>query len=485
MFFKCGEVGILLHVLNGAMQLKFVHKRINLGLFLALALIALVGTAYLSYFSYARTLNNYNWVGHSQEVLRLISDGQSKMYETESAVRAYVILQQSKYRPDLAPPRRMMDSLLRDLRIQTTDNAEQQQLLTQIDPVLNKRFALWRHLVVDLFTLDLYTQDSLLLEGLRASQSANHIWEQMRQEEYLLLSNRVQQKQSGVYSSPLFLLGASVVSIVIVALLFFLLRHSFRESEDLRLEMQKQNIELLRSNQDLEQFAYVASHDLQEPLRKLRAFSERLRMKEEGRLSEEGKEIILKLDGFAAKMQRLIDDLLQFSRVINSKVEGENVDLNLILQESKTTLHDSIIKKGAVISSTWLPIIKGYESQMMQLFQNLLSNSIKYARADVAPVINIVATIVDGHVVPGLRKGDEGKLFHKIQFTDNGIGFNAQYAERIFVVFQRLHGKSEYEGTGIGLAISKSVVLNHGGYITADSEEGKGAVFTVYLPVAN
>lgn len=467
------------------MQLKAVHKHINLGVFLALALLALVGTAYLSYFSYARTLNNYNSVSHSQEVIRLISDGQSKMYETESAVRAYVILQQSKYRPDLAVPRAAMDTLLRGLRLQTSDNPEQQQSLARIEPYLNKRFALWKHLTNDLFTLTLYQQDSLLLEGLRASQSVNRIWEQMRQEEYALLSDRIQQKQSGVISSPLFLLGASVVSIVIVALLFFLLRHSLRESEELRLEMQKQNIELTRSNQDLEQFAYVASHDLQEPLRKLRAFGERLRLKEEQNLSDEGKEIILKLDGFAGKMQRLIDDLLQFSRVINTKVEGQQVDLNVVLQEAKATLLEAITKKGAVISSTWLPMVKGYESQLVQLFQNLLSNSIKYAKSDVPPVITIVATVVDSAVVPGLRKGDEGKLFNKIQFTDNGIGFNSQYAERIFIVFQRLHGKSEYEGTGIGLAISKSVVLNHGGYITAEGWEGKGAIFTVYLPVTN
>ncbi len=467
------------------MRLKAIHRQINLGVFLALALIALVGTAYLSYFSYARTLNGYMWVSHSQDVLRLISDGQSKMYETESAVRAYVILQQSKYRPDLATPRSDLDTLINQLRLQTSDNSLQQKCLMQLSPLLNKRFDIWRHLVVDLFTLDLYAQDSLLLEGVRTSQKVDKLWEQMLVQEYELLNSRNQQKQSGLYSSPLFLLGASVVSILIVAILFLLLRESLRESETLRLEMQKQNIELSRSNQDLEQFAYVASHDLQEPLRKLRAFGERLRLKEEQNLSNEGKEIIIKLDGFAAKMQRLIDDLLQFSRVINAKVEGQDVDLNLVLQEAKANLQDSITAKGATITSTWLPIVKGYESQMVQLFQNLVSNAIKYSKTDEPPVVSIVATIVDSMVVPGLRKGDEGKLFHKIVVADNGIGFNSQYAERIFVVFQRLHGKSEYEGTGIGLAISKSVVLNHGGYITAEGWEGKGAIFTIYLPVTN
>lgn len=467
------------------MYLKSLQAKVNLGVLFGLALVVLTGTSYLSYFSYSKTLRNYNMVNHSQEVLRLISDGESQMYEAESGVRVYVILQQSRYKPNVVQAAADIDTLLDVLRVKTSDNAKQQQHLIELTPLIHKRFGIWKSLVNDLYTLDLYTQDSLLLEGVKTSRAVTKLWNTMQTEEYDLLVARQEKRQSDVYSSPLFLLGASLASVLIVAALFYFLRESLRDAEKLQADLLVKNKELSRSNQDLEQFAYVASHDLQEPLRKLRAFGERLKLREKDNLSNEGKEIVDKLDGFAGKMQRLIDDLLQFSRIINTKVEGAKVDLNLVLQEAKNSVAGSVEKKHATINSGWLPTIKGYESQMQQLFQNLLSNSIKYSREGVPPVINIQASVVAGEDIVNARPEDQHKKFHKLEFIDNGIGFNSAYAEKIFVVFQRLHGKSEYEGTGIGLAITKSVVLNHNGYISAQGWEGKGAIFTVYLPADN
>ena len=146
-------------------------------------------------------------------------------------------------------------------------------------------------------------------------------------------------------------------------------------------------------------------------------------------------------------------------------------------------MSEKIAASGTIINSAPLPQIMGYESQLQQLFQNLISNSIRYAKKDVAPVITIRTSFVTGDKIGGVKTGDEKKKFNMVIFTDNGIGFDNKYSERIFEIFQRLHGKSEYEGTGIGLSICKVVAENHEGYIKADGVEEVGTSFMIYFPV--
>src|SRR5690606_32640012 len=155
---------------------------------------------------------------------------------------------------------------------------------------------------------------------------------------------------------------------------------------------------------------------------------------------------------------------------------------NEILDEVLENLNDAILKSGAIIQSEILPPVHIYPIQIFQLFQNLLSNSIKYARQDIPPVINIKYEIVFGNEIPDVNEIHKESEFYKIDFEDNGIGFNQEYANKIFVIFQRLHGKEKFHGTGIGLAICKKVVVNHEGYITAFGKEQEGAIFSVYLP---
>ncbi|MBS1625271.1 MAG: PAS domain-containing sensor histidine kinase, partial [Bacteroidetes bacterium] len=231
----------------------------------------------------------------------------------------------------------------------------------------------------------------------------------------------------------------------------------------------------------LERFAYVASHDLHEPLRKLYAFSEIL-IEREKNLSIEGLEIIRRMHTFVTRMQQLIDDMLQFSLNLN-KVEKVMLDLNAVVKNVINNLAVKMNETNASIEVAMLPAqVEGYESQINQLFQNIISNSIKYSRPGVPPHIRITATEVPGSDIEAVRPIDEKKRFHKITLSDNGIGFDDKYREKIFVIFQRLHGKSEYSGSGIGLATAKRVVDNHNGYITAHGEENKGAEFNIYLP---
>lgn len=245
----------------------------------------------------------------------------------------------------------------------------------------------------------------------------------------------------------------------------------------LQIDLETLVNDLKKSNANLEEFAYVASHDLQEPLRKLQVFTERLRKDVGDELSEENQRVFERMISATQRMNQLINDLLSYSQLTTKPSAFKTINLNDLIQQVVFDLEASVTEKNAIISIGELPEVKGDLVQLGQLFQNILSNSLKYSKEELAPVISISSQIVQKEI------NDSIGFYHKIKFTDNGIGFEQQYVKKIFKVFQRLHGRSEYPGTGIGLAIVHKVVENHKGYITAESEPEKGATFKVYLPV--
>lgn len=235
---------------------------------------------------------------------------------------------------------------------------------------------------------------------------------------------------------------------------------------------------LQSSNKELEQFASVASHDLQEPLRKIQAFSDRLVTKYREQLDDTGKEYIDRIQYSSGRMRHLIEDLLTFSRVSSRGKPFETVDLNDVMKGVLTDLEVRMQETQATVSIDHLPTIEADELQMRQLFQNLLSNGLKFQRAGVTPHLQIRWRNASSSIL-------EEPTWCELIFTDNGIGFENQYADRIFQLFQRLHGRNEYEGTGMGLAICKKIVERHGGTITAEGISGTGATFTVRLPMTH
>jgi two-component system sensor kinase FixL len=254
-----------------------------------------------------------------------------------------------------------------------------------------------------------------------------------------------------------------------------------KEAEDLILQA-KINLEayaeqLKASNKELEQFAYVASHDLQEPLRKIQAFGDRIRSKEGNVLSESGRDYLDRMLNAAGRMKNLINALLTFSRVSTQAKPFVNVDLNRTIRDVISDLEIAIETSSAKVNTEQLPTIEADPLQMWQLFQNLLSNALKFHKDDVSPVVNISCERI--------RKGetDSRRDTIKITVADNGIGFDQKYADRIFNIFQRLEG-TNYEGTGVGLAICKKIAQRHSGDITAQSVPGEGSRFIITLPVA-
>ncbi|HEY0898816.1 MAG TPA: ATP-binding protein, partial [Sphingobacteriaceae bacterium] len=240
--------------------------------------------------------------------------------------------------------------------------------------------------------------------------------------------------------------------------------------------------ELNRSNTELEQFAYIASHDLQEPLRKIRAFGERLEHKFSSQLPEEGLDYLERMKSAAERMQKLIDDLLTFSRLTRTTEAHRKLDLKSVFQQVISDLEYAIEKKNARIEINTRHCLEAVPSQIHQLFQNLVSNALKFTKPDATPVISITSSIIKGSEASNTVLLPD-KEYCRITIQDNGIGFDSQYAEKIFVLFQRLHTRAEYPGTGIGLAICKKIIDNHNGWIGAESAEGEGATFTLILPL--
>jgi len=235
--------------------------------------------------------------------------------------------------------------------------------------------------------------------------------------------------------------------------------------------LKQSNLELLRSNTHLEEFAHAASHDMKEPVRKIHFFTNQLKNRLSAKLDTIDLDSLVRIENSTQRMAALIDDLLLYSHVSDLPLEKDQVDLNQRIEMVLEDLDLDIQESGASIEVDKLPVVEGYGRQLQQLMQNLISNSIKYAKAGVSPHILIKS------------KPEQKPGYHCIEVCDNGIGFEQEYSERIFKMFARLHGKQEYSGTGVGLSIVKKVVENHNGQIEAVSELGKGSIFRIFLPL--
>jgi signal transduction histidine kinase len=310
------------------------------------------------------------------------------------------------------------------------------------------------------------------------------IVEQMEREELQLLGMQQETKILNQTSTPEYLKAVFSFSAFTFIISFILILREFRRRVKYQNELEQNLQELNQSNMELEQIAYVASHDLQEPLRKINTFSDRLVSKHAEQLNEEGKHIINRMSYASSRMRDLIEDLANYTNLVKRNEVKRNVDLNAVVDTVIRQFNTEIAEKGANITFDNLPTIKGYSQQLLLLFEALISNGLKFSQDHLPPLIIISSSLATAEEFNFMKMKNISGRFVKITVKDNGIGFDNEFAEKVFGIFQRLHNQhSEYSGKGVGLAIVKRVMANHKGYVFATGKMLEGAEFTLLFPV--
>lgn len=455
--------------------------RIIAGFGVALALLICVGI--LSYWSVVQNANERQWVGHTHLVLEKLDALSANLIDAETGERGYLLTGKESY---LAPYNGAASKLRensKDLRQMTADNPVQQRTLDGLETVMAARLAILQH------EIDIRRQAGLAAaahfvaesSGKQETGQARMEIAAMRQEEdHLLVQRSLGVERTSLRTRVVIITGNALAVLLLLSAGIVVQREMVRRKDaedEIRLlnvdlerrveELAKSMKDLARSNSELQQFAYVASHDLQEPLRMVASFTQLLGKRYKEKLDDDARDFInYAVDG-ATRMQTLITDLLSYSRVGTQGKPLESTQCDEVLDRVLSNFKLAVKESGAVITRDPLPTVMADALQLGQLFQNLIANAIKF-HGEGSPSV---------HVSAERRGGD-----WEISVRDNGIGISQEYADRIFVIFQRLHTKTEYPGTGIGLAICKKIAERHGGRIWVEPSPGGGSTFRFSIP---
>ncbi|MBO0935242.1 CHASE3 domain-containing protein [Fibrella sp. HMF5335] len=459
-------------------------RRIVVGFTIAMLLVS-VGFG-MALYSYDESKRDNQRINHTFTVINAIGNVVSLLKDVETGARGYAATGLTSFlepyqnaRPQLVPNLNSLDSLLADNPVQRRASRQLRQF------VLAKLATTDRQIRVGRQDTD-SVRRAYLLEGKVRMDHVRQLSGVMIRHEYVLLAQRnaraSRSYRNGLVVTFFLALTTFITLIILYNMLTTELRRRAENEQQLRTyeaDLTTKLNQLEISNQELERFAFVASHDLQEPLRKISSFGTLLNERYGTVFDNDGRSFLGKMLSAAERMSTLIQDLLNFSRLANQPESFQFLPLSDVINRVIAELDLPLKETNAMIEVGPLPSLEMVPPQLEQLFSNLINNAMKYHRPDVVPHIQITADSVPGAAYPTLQPD---QLYYQIFVTDNGIGFNEKYIDRIFNIFQRLHTKQQYEGTGIGLAICKRVVAYHQGYLTAHSQEGVGSTFVVVLP---
>lgn len=488
----------------------------------AVIIAFLLVNGYVTYRSLNRVIDNARWVAHTYEVISELNATMAAVTDAETGQRGFIITEEDSYLEPYKSGRTNVDLHYQRLRQLVADNPVQfgrlPALRTSIDrrlELLEQHIQLQRSQGGDVARKAIRTGD-----GKREMDNLRGLIGEMLAEENRHLERRETDSRAGIRYAIVSFAGASLVALLMVGLAYVFLNRELaaRSRNEARLqaahdllesrvvertaELRETNqnleaevgerqraqdqlrqftVELERSNRELEDFAFVASHDLQEPLRKIQAFGDRIVSRFGADLPAEGADYLVRMQKAAQRMHVLINDLLTFSRVRSKAQPYDKVDLNEVAADVINDLEVQIQQNDAQVEIGTLPVIAADPLQMRQLFQNLIGNALKFHRPQAPPVV----VVRSRSVAQFTNEADQVITgnFCQLEFEDNGIGFDEKYLDRIFQPFQRLHARGEYQGTGMGLAVCRRIVERHGGLLTARSKLGEGTVFVVTLSV--
>lgn len=459
------------------MKPKFAYLYISFIVSLAIVVI-------LSFLFYKRLNSHLKYTrqyNQSYSVILNLKQLEEKMMELQNYSRGFLITGDSSFIPSFLESRDSVHAYLGYVQDVIKDDKDQltrfQLMRTTIHTQLNMFNRNLSNLDGDEAAIRLNVQ-----RGKRLMETFRSEIRQLEGAERKKVDELEQTKELFEDYYPNYFNTISIWAGVITLVSFFFINREVRMRKRYQTELEKKLQELNRSNSELRQFAYIASHDLQEPLRKIRTFSDKLVYKHRDQIDTESAAVIKKIEASAQRMQELLQDMLNFTSLVNREDRMVPVDLNEIITDLLKDFLEIIETRHAIISWDTLPVLKCSPGQLTLLFRSLFDNAFKFAKPGESPVIKITYKQVDGSTEEEIQL--KGKHYHKIEIEDKGIGFNNEFAEKIFMIFQRLHTQqSGYRGKGIGLAIAQRIMSNHNGVIMARGMINDGATFIMYFPV--
>ena len=466
-------------------------KEIKSYTIITLTLIFLGGT--VSFFTIYR-VNHLNEINQTTgEVINLTNNIHAGVLENEITILSFVTTYDSVFLESMSIIQEKLERDLETLAFLVMENESQVSRVDSIDALLVGR----RHV----FTTALinYPSAEELLEYGRMNRTANYLafGEQIKvQIDAILFQQREKLRESelGLFTNlsalSIVIFTITIIGVLAAGLNFYSIyqynlaqKASDHEIKDYQHKLKLQIEQLNSTNKELEQFAYVASHDLQEPLRKITSFNDLLQTQYKNELEGDGRLYLERIAYAARRMRKLISDLLEYSRAGRYAEEKDLINLNEIVAEILDDLSVQIEQNNAKIHVGNLPELYAHHSDFRMVFQNLISNALKFRKPDEIPKIEISCSEAEKELIANYFPNSlKGERYYHIEVKDNGIGFNTDYANKIFTIFQRLHGKDEYEGTGIGLAICKKIVDRYKGVIFATSAIYTGSSFHILIP---
>ncbi|MFA5982918.1 MAG: CHASE3 domain-containing protein [Methylococcaceae bacterium] len=449
-------------------------------------------TATASYKATISLIEDNAWVVHTQEVIERTLKLASYLQTAESRQRGYLLSGDIQFLENYNQALQQAELNLRELITLIADNPVQQANLQQLVMLKAERVNAMQQVLESYQRNGAKAGENAFLAnaGQQKMNDFMTLIEKMYAQEKKLLDSRSITSTNSKKNAENSLIIGAIFSISLVCFSYYLIIQSLIRSkqtaielkearDNLEIKVKERTMELELSNRELQEFAFIASHDLQEPLRKIQIFGDRLKQKSSGHLDDSAQDYLNRMQNAASRMHRLINDLLLFSQVSSKQGTFETVDLNIIVKDILDDLEGSIEYYQGHVAYQVLPIVEADPHHMRQLFQNIISNALKFHRPNQAPEVSVIwknQTVLDGE--------DKAEQFYEICIIDNGIGIDPQYVDKIFVPFQRLHGRSEYEGTGIGLAICRKIIERHNGYIhVIPSPSGIGTMLIIGLPV--
>ncbi|HEY9009249.1 sensor histidine kinase [Ohtaekwangia sp.] len=450
-----------------------------------ISLIILLGIAFNYYTRMVRYNYAITWVEHTHEVLREIKNLESTFKEVESSQRGFLLTEDSAFIAHYREMTVTITASFKRLLQLTQDNPTQQKNLGELNYVLARRLDILDDGFI-LYKADKSIFIKRLEDGRKVMENCLAILHAMEREEQRLLMLRRRTMSTYEASSSNYSVIVFAFSFVIFIATFLLIIRELSRRFRYQRDLEQKVTELNQTNSELEQITFAASHDLQEPLRKILTFSDMLSVKYTREMSADAIRVVDRLQHAAKRMQGLVEDLMNFTKLAGLKEPAEQVPLKEVLEDVQQQLHQEFIAKDARLSMDLkLPVIQGNRAQLQLLFYALLDNALKFSREQVAPVIFIIAQeALPAELEEKFRVKYDSVRYTKIIVRDNGIGFDNEFADKMFNLFQRLHSQeSEYEGKGIGLTIVKRIMTNHSGFITAHGKVMEGAEFALYFPL--